>query len=139
MSELGRIDRSYAKVVHHLYFVFDGGTALTEVAFQTDNFVVGAASANVCFPNAAKLVGVAIMAITFGDTVPGDWTIRVRKNEGGADEATFPFTLTTAATKSAGPPDVEALFQRGDTYHVLANGPEKVAVVARLTLEWEIL
>lgn len=139
MSELGRIERSDTRYVHHLYFVFDSNATATSVGFQTDNFVVGAASANVCFPKAARLVGCATHALCFVDTVPGNWTLRVRQNEGGVDVATFSFTLTSVFTKSAGSPSVEALFQAGDTYHVQADGPEKNTVIIRLTLEWEIL
>lgn len=139
MSDLGRLSPNDTRYVHHLYFVFDSGAALTSVGFQTDNFVVGAASLNVCFPKAARLVGCAAHTLAFVDTVPGNWTLRIRQNEGGVDVSTWSFALTSVASKTAGPPSVEALFQAGDTYHILADGPEKNTVIIRLTLEWEIL
>ena len=104
-----------------------------------DNFVVGAGSLNPCFPKSSRLVGVGIHGLCFVDTVPGNWTLRVRKNEGATDEATFSFALTSTTQKAAGSPNVEPNFQAGDTYHVLADGPEKNTVVIRLTLEWEVL
>lgn len=139
MSTLGRRYTNDSRLVHHHLFVFDSGAAVTTVGFTMDNFVVAVGSLNPCFPSAAKLVGIGLHTLCFADTVPGNWTLRVRKNEGAGDEATFSFALTNAFSKPAGRPSVEALFQAGDTYHVLADGPEKNTVVLRLTLEWEVL
>lgn len=136
---LGRSYTNDSRLVHHHLFVFDGGAAVTSVGFTMDNFVVGVGSLNPCFPSAAKLVGVGLHTLCFTDTVPGNWTLRVRKNEGGTDEATFSFALTNSFSKAAGAASAEPVFQAGDTYHVLADGPEKNTVVLRLTLEWEVL
>ena len=139
MSTLGRRYVNDTRVVHHHLVVFDSNATATSVGFAMDNLAVAAASLNPCFPRAAKLVGVGIHSICFVDTVAGNWTLRVRKNEGGTDEATFSFALTSTTQKTAGSPSVEALFQAGDTYHVIADGPEKNTVIIRLTLEWEVL
>lgn len=139
-SELGRYGQNDTRLVHHLFVGINGDAAATTLELGTDGLVVASFSINPNFPRAAKLVAIAVNCFVGADNVVGSWTLRVRKNEGATDEATFVFGAVGGAfTKTAGPPSVECLFQAGDSYHVQADGPSKNQVYARVTLEWEVL
>jgi len=138
-SELGRYGQNDTRLVHHLFVGINGDAAAVTLELGTDGLVVGAASINPNFPRAAKLVAVAVNCFIPIENVVGPWTLRVRKNEGATDEATFVFAAAAGFNKTAGPPSVECLFQAGDSYHVQADGPSKNQVYARVTLEWEVL
>lgn len=138
-SELGRYGQNDTRLVHHLFVGINGDAAAVTLELGTDGLAVGAASLNPGFPRASKLVAVMVNCFVGLENVAGSWTLRVRKNEGATDEATFSFAAAAGLNKTAGPPSVEALYQAGDTYHVQADGPSKNNVYARVTMEWEVL
>lgn len=138
-SELGRYGQNDTRLVHHLFIGISGDPAAVTLELGTDGLAVGALSLNPSFPRAAKLVAIAVTFFVGIENVAGNWTLRVRKNEGATDEATFSFAAATGLNKTAGPPSVEALYQAGDTYHIQADGPSKNNVFARVTMEWEVL
>ena len=138
-SELGRFSQNDTRLVHHLFVGLNGDAAAVTLELGTDGLVVGAASLNPNFPRASKLVAIAVNCFVGVDNVAGAWTLRVRKNEGGTDAATFTFAAAAGLNKTAGPPSVECLFQAGDSYHVQADGPSKNNIYARVTMEWEVL
>lgn len=138
-SELGRYGQNDTRLVHHLFVGVSGDPAAVTLELGTDGLAVAAASLNICFPRAAKLVGVAVNCFVGAENVVGGWTLRVRKNEGATDEATFSFGAAAGLNKTAGSPSVECLYQAGDTYHIQADGPSKNNIYARVTMEWEVL
>lgn len=74
-------------------------------------------------------------------TVAGNWTLRLRKNESGADSATFLMTAGAASVhqKVCGLWSQEVQFDACDTYHLVADGPSKNIVLARAALRFEEL
>jgi len=97
---------------------------------------------NPVLPVAVKLIGYGISTITLGDTVPGNWTLRFRINESGADTATasIPVTVTqTKQTHATVPWSTNPILQAGTSWNVLINGGNKNAFGSYLTLMWEII
>lgn len=128
------------KTVQVAFWVLSGANPATSVVFSLGGNVMGAAGAvNPGLPRAAKLGRLFICSLTAGDTNPGDWTLRIRKNESGSDTATATFGVTTTLTKTSKRWSADALFQAGDTYHIVADGPGKVAFAADLVMEWEMI
>ena len=74
-----------------------------------------------------------------GENEPGDWLLHLRTNEGIIDAATMDLPAGTPGefSKVAGDWSVPVSFQAGETYHVIANGPSKRAVILRAILRFE--
>jgi hypothetical protein len=125
------------KLINHDLWSFEGGAA-TQSKLLMGNLITDTANTvNPIHPRAVKLSKIAIHAACAVNDVAGDWTLRIRKNESGSDTATLVFPLSTTPSKTAAIPSTEAIFQAADTYHVLADGPQKTVVALRVILEWE--
>ncbi len=74
-----------------------------------------------------------------GENDPGDWTFRLRKNEGIIDVATIvlPAMEPGVFSKVAADWSLQVSFAAGETYHCLADGPSKRAVILRAILRFE--
>ena len=74
-----------------------------------------------------------------GENSPGDWTFRLRKNEAVIDAATItlPAGEPGVFSKVAADWSIQVSFQAGETYHCLADGPSKRAVILRAILRFE--
>jgi hypothetical protein len=136
----GRESKFDRMLVHHFAYGDAIGPGTTQVLFQMDNQSITPFSWCPALPRAAKAVRVAVTSQCAVNTTPGNWTLRLRKNESVvADEATFSVAVTTALATTVGPWSAEALFQAGDRYYIVADGPSKDTVILRVVLEWEIL
>lgn len=126
-------------LVHHLAYGEVAGL-VTQLLIQMDGSVITPLSWCPAFPRAAKALRAAITAQCAADTTPGNWTLRLRKNESFVtDEATISFGLTTTLTKTAAVWSSQVVFEAGDTYYIVADGPSKTDVLCRFVLEWEVL
>jgi len=74
-----------------------------------------------------------------GENEPGGWMFRLRKNEAVIDAATIelPAQEPGVFSKVAGDWSTQVSFQAGETYHVVADGPSKRAVILRAILRFE--
>ena len=74
-----------------------------------------------------------------GENEPGDWCFRLRKNEGIIDAATIdlPAQEPGVFTKVAADWSLQVSFQAGESYHCIAEGPSKRAVILRAVLNFE--
>lgn len=137
---LGRQQKNNRTLVWSHTYGDDGNASVTQVLFQMDNAGINPFGWCPGMPSAAKCTRVMVTAQCAADTNPGNWTLRLRKNESlFTDEATFSFALTTALSKTAGAWSAEAIFQPGDTWYVVADGAAKNTVIIRVSMEWEIL
>lgn len=119
----------------------DLGAAVTVVLLAADGLVTAAVNTvNPCMPRAVRLAAAGVHSACVAVNTAGNWTLRLRVNEAGADSATF--TIGVAAvpgSKNAGPWSSDIILQPGDTYHLQADGPSRNVVLVRATLLWEVL
>lgn len=137
---LGRYDKNYRPLYYTNCYGDDGGAASVQVLFQQDAIGINPFGQCPGFARAVRATKVQVTAQTAVDTNPGNWVLRLRKNENlVSDVATFSFALTVALASTAGDWSVGAIFQPGDRWFVIANGAAKNVVIVRATIDWEIL
>jgi hypothetical protein len=140
----GRHDRE-RRVFHHTLDGFDATASVTSIIWSMDQQFV-AAPAVVFTPNPGFAIPciathVFVDWLVAAHTVAGNWTLRLRKNEAAGDSATFAMVAgaPVAHQKVCGLWSQEVLFDACDTYHLVADGPEKNIVLARAILRFEEL
>ena len=112
---------------------------VTELHLYMDRSRVGPGCPN---PGMAKpaIARSAFISWAFvGENEPGDWVFRLRKNEGIIDVATIalPAGEPGVFSKVAADWSTQVSFQPGETYHCLAGGASKRAVILRAMLRFE--
>lgn len=137
---LGRFGQGNKILVYDSVYGDAGGTPVTQVLFQQDNQGINPFGFCPGVPRAMKCTKVHVTSQVAAVNTAGNWTLRLRKNESFAvDEATFSFAAGTTLSKDAGNWSTEAVFQAGDTWYVVADGPSRNTVLIRASLEWEII
>ena len=138
IEQPGRIHR--AQLVHHLCFGQGVSGADTSFDLGMDGQTMGAASTvNPGFPRAVRAIGVWLNTGTLGVTTPGNWNLRLRINRSGADSATFTFNPTTANDVFSGNWSSQIIINPTDQYNIITDGPTRVVLLVRATLEFEII
>jgi len=137
------------RVFHHTLSGSSLTGADTQVNFFMDSLGVGSilgapvvVSPNPGFAIPCIATHVFVDFIHNGDTVAGNWTLRLRKNEALADLATFPITVGAVGivhNKSCGQWDPHVRFDPCDTYWIIADGPQKNLALIRAVLRFEEL
>jgi len=136
----GRESQFDQMLVHHFAYGDQIGAGTIQVLFQMDNQSITPFTWCPALPRAAKPVRVAVTSQCAANTTPGNWTLRLRRNESlVTDDATFSFPLTIALASTAGPWSAEPVFQAGDRYYIIADGPSKDTVILRVVMEWKIV
>ncbi len=112
---------------------------VTEICMYMDRTRVGPGCPNPGMSKPAIARSAFINWAFVGENAEGDWTFRLRKNEGILDVATIalPARESGAFTKVAADWSTQVSFAAGETYHVIANGPSKRAVILRAILRFE--
>lgn len=131
-----------SRLVHHMFQATDFGGAITLLTFGADGQTVFSTNAtNPCMPTAARLARVGIHAACGAINTAGDWTLRFRVNESaGTDSATIGFPIAVLpGSKTAGVWSADVILQAGDTYYIVADGPSRNIILARVIVGWEIL
>lgn len=136
---LGHRDKNYRAVTRESVYGQDGTASVTALAFTLEGVGLSFITWNPGFPSAVRATRVHVTCQVAGDTVPGNWTLSLYKNESLSASATFSFAASTTLTGTAGKWSSEVIFQAGDRYYVAAAGPEKNTVIARVTLEFELI
>lgn len=133
--------RSDSRYIQHQFLALDTAPVVTSVVFQSEALFTGpSGTVNPIAASAMRLRRVGCHNACGAVNSAGDWTLRIRVNESGSDSATFTLRMEAApGSKDAGAPSTEIILQAADTYHLLADGPSRNLVVARLYLEWELL
>jgi len=137
----GRFNTNDTRLVHHTLQASAGGPAEVSLKLTMDNLITDTGNTtNPCIPRAARLVRAAVHGACLAVNTAGDWTLRIRKNESGSDSATMTFGLAAVpGTKTAGLLTPEVIWEAGETYHGVVDGPSRNFVIVRVTLEWEVL
>ncbi len=132
-----------------IWVIADGSnssSAATSVAFYFGRaFLSSTTNPGFVFPRAAQLIGLASDADCNADTIPGDWLLRVRKNQSVTSEISYNIPITVAGSKQsirtgtigAG----NLIFQPADSLWLFAisNGNTKDNVKISLTLEFLLI
>lgn len=137
MTSRSRGNGQDVRFVNHALWSFEGGAATSSKLFMGNLITDATNTVNPSAPRAMKLVGYSLHALCIVDDVAGNWTMRIRKNESGSDSATFTFPLTTTPTKQSGAWSSDVVWDAAETYHVIADGPQKTVLALRLMIEWE--
>lgn len=137
------------RVFHHTLNATETTGADTVASFFMDNALVGSiagtpsiVSPNPGFTHPVIATHVFTDYIHGGLTLPGNWTLRLRKNEAIVDSATFVMNSGGAGIahqKTCGQWDPHVRFDPCDTYYITADGPERVIVLIRAILRFEEL
>jgi len=99
---------------------------------QTNTATVGVAVPIACTARTA-----AVVSYHANDTTPDPWTLRLRKNGAGSDDATFSVTMASSALteqSSSGDLSAPVEFSAGDRIELLIDGASTVGVIFQITL-----
>ena len=130
----------YRQLVQHQLFGSSFSGADVSVIMGLDGQATQTSSTvNPGFPRAVRARRVWLNAGTAGINVAGDWTLKLRLNRTGTDSATFTFNPVDLDDVFSGGWSSEVLIQATDQYHLLAEGPSRVFMLLRATLEFEII
>ncbi len=112
---------------------------VTELQMFMDRRATGVGNPNPGLSKPAIARSAFINWAFVGENEPGDWTFRLRKNEGLIDVATIalPAGEPGVFSKVAADWSLHVSFQAGETYHCVADGPSKRAVILRALLRFE--
>lgn len=129
----------FPHVFTHQMDTFESGFVTTATIFMGQQ-PIGIGSPNPGFMKAAIATGAFIHWSFTNDVNPGDWTLRLRKNEAVVDSATITLTSSGAGgvfSKVVGVWSPQVTFAVGDTYYVVADGPLKDEIFLRAILRFE--
>ena len=112
---------------------------VTELHLTMDGWAIGLGNPNPGVSKPSIALSAYITWAFVGENKPGDWTFRLRKNQSIIDAATISIPAGKPGVYSNVAADwsVQVGFQAGESYHVLADGPSKQAVILRALLRFE--
>ena len=118
---------------------FSFSSIVTSLPLQMDGWAIGLGNPNPGLSKPAIARSVFATWAFVGENQPGDWTLRLRKNQAIIDAATVSLTAGKPGEYSNVAADwsLQVSFQAGETYHVIADGPSKQAVILRAILRFE--
>ena len=138
---MGRLPAAFEKksYLQHSMDGFSFYPIVTELQMFMDRRATGVGNPNPGLPIPAIARAAFVTWAFVGENEPGDWTFRLRQNEAIIDAATItmPAGEPGAFTNVAADWSTQVSFQAGETYHCIADGPTKRAVILRAILCFE--